>query len=65
MIFIHLSAGNNIWEKLKSYEILLRKYQKIKPYNPKLKLKIKMSNPDEIEDLLSADQYREIISKVT
>jgi hypothetical protein len=35
MIFMHLSAGNNIWEKLKSYEILLRSYKKIRLYNPK------------------------------
>ncbi len=33
------------------------------PYGQGWMMKIKISNPDEIEDLLSADQYREIITE--
>jgi glycine cleavage system H protein len=33
------------------------------PYGQGWMIKIKISNPEEIEDLLSADQYREIITE--
>ena len=32
------------------------------PYNEGWMIKIKMSNPDQLNDLLSADQYKELIS---